>query len=239
MAKEPEVPGPDKIIEAWAIAISWLFPGFLTFWGVRYALGPRFPDVPGMDTNAGFFLVLVASGALGLLLAGIRQILLDEFLWELGNKGVPFLEIVKTEYADQHRWDPGFEIAHRDVRAMFWPYYQFYGNSFAGAVLFYAAWVYARGFSWTPLAVFLAASFVLIFNARFALNRFLKRRENLVVQWERHHPQPTEGDPVRMPNGDRSHPPATPTPQGTGPGPTRSVPPPQPSRPSPPPAPKK
>jgi hypothetical protein len=156
------------------VVIAFIAPGFLAFHAASY----HFPTadawmsaVSDKDQSVGLFLfVLLASLSLGLVVSGIRALMIDTLIcWSfLGKFAVP------RSTLDWSRIDEKNLPVLLAIRDNHYRYYQFYANTLVAMVL----WMLARGsssmpaLSWPKWTLMLVATAALFLSARDALNRY-------------------------------------------------------------------
>ena len=153
--------------------IAFVAPGFIGFYALSYHVSSarRWLDAASNkeQTVGVFLMVLLASIAIGLVISGVRQLVIDNLLcssrlrkfalpkhaldWsKVTNEKLPLLNTIRDGY--------------------YW-YYHFYSNTLV-AVLFWIAARLAAGisFRWWQWVVIAFAAIALLTSARFSLQRY-------------------------------------------------------------------
>jgi len=170
---------PDKLLEAFGLVIAYLCPGFMTLWALDHAVAGGLA-IPGQAIGGGFVFVFLAAIGVGVLLSGVRQIVVNDFLFKL-----PWLKVpTEQDYEEALRKEPGLEAAYRDIRSSYFPYFQFFSHMFVAAPIVFVAWWATATPSgraiWWGIAAFLAIEGVLLRNAVNSMSRLRARRSKLL-----------------------------------------------------------
>lgn len=169
---------PDRLLEGFGLLIAYLCPGFLTLWAMHVAVPSL--SMPWEDGAGGFVFLIVAAVGVGMVLSAVRQLVVNDLLF----RHVRALSVPgENDFEEDVRRDAGTEAAYRDIRASFFPYFQFYSHMFVATPLVYLAWLSTA--PPLPTAISFGAgaigvSFVLLMNARHSLSRFRARRNLLL-----------------------------------------------------------
>jgi hypothetical protein len=172
--------GSDKILESFGLVISVVCPGMLTLWALSVAAPSVMSLLPGAQAPGAFFFVLLAGIGVGLILGGCRQLLFEELMFKRKWVALP-----PDNFVEASRCGPGADNAYRDLRANYYPYYQFYSHMTIAAVVVLGCWlvhshpplrVAAAG-----LALWVGVEFVFFRNAVHSLRRYMTRRNNLLT----------------------------------------------------------
>jgi hypothetical protein len=164
------------------VLIAFVAPGFVAFAAASYQL-----DVPkawmaaasDKEQNVGvFFFVLLASLSFGLVVSGIRALVIDRLLrWRrLGQHALLPLNL------DWSKVDDKKLTLLVTVRDNFYRYYQFYANSLVSLIL----WLIARTFSdaprlrWPFWVIAVLSAIALFLAARDSMQRYAMAVEQLM-----------------------------------------------------------
>lgn len=157
------------------VIIAFVAPGFVAFWATSYHMPMAtawMTAAADKEQNVGVFLfVLLASLSLGLVISGVRALLIDNLLrWRfLGKLVVPPLNL------DWSRVNEKKLALLLTIRDNHYRYYQFYSNTLTALVL----WAFARAFavaprlSWQYWVLIASALVALLLSAREALHRYV------------------------------------------------------------------
>jgi hypothetical protein len=128
------------------VVIAFVAPGFVAFLAVSYHLptaGAWMAAASHTEQSVGVFLfVLLASLSLGLIVSGVRSLVVDRLLrcHLLGHLAVPNLNLNWSRVDDKNL------ILLLTIRDNHYRYYQFYANTLVASVL----WTLARPLSAAP-----------------------------------------------------------------------------------------
>lgn len=154
--------------------IAFVAPGFVGFYAVSYhvATARAWLDAASNkeQTVGVFLLVLLASIAIGLILSGVRQLVIDRILcsrW-LGGYALPRLNLDWSQIDDKNL------SVLTTIRDGYYWYYQFYSNSCIALTLLLAARAKssAPGLHWWQWAVISFGVVALLLSARYSLQRY-------------------------------------------------------------------
>ena len=157
------------------VVIAFVAPGFIAFLSASYhlpAAGAWMAAASDKEQNVGVFLfVLLASLSLGLVVSGVRALVLDRLLRSsiLGRYAVPPLNL------DWSRVDDKKLLVLLTIRDNHYRYYQFYSNALVASVLWALTKALAgaptlRCIQWLLIAAVIVA---LLLSARDALLRYV------------------------------------------------------------------
>jgi hypothetical protein len=153
--------------------IAFVAPGFIGLYALSYhVLTARtwLDAASNKEQSVGVFLmVLLASIAIGLVISGVRQLVIDNLLCSsrLGRFALP-----------QHALDWS-KITEKNlpllntIRDGYYWYYHFYSNTLVSVVFWAAArWTAGVSFRWWHWMVIAFAAIGLLSSARFSLQRY-------------------------------------------------------------------
>ena len=165
--------------------IAFVAPGFITLRGAAYHLpiAANWIDAAvAKEQNVGiFFFALLASLSLGIVVSGIRSMLLDP-LYHRGVfklKPVSRVRLPFSELTTEHRL-----AAFEGIVENYYKYYQFYANTFVALLLLVIAHATADGAAkWSGVlyAVLFLSLLALFFAARSSLSQYSSAAEQLFV----------------------------------------------------------
>lgn len=154
--------------------IAFVAPGFLALKAVSYRLtgaGQWLSAAESSDQSIGLFLfILVASLALGIIISGLRALVIDHAL-EAGWLGMTPIRRVGPDYSRMA--DPAYLAAFQAIVENHYRYYQFYANTFVALfllLLFHAT--SPEKTEWRGIYVLYGATLViLLLSSRNALTK--------------------------------------------------------------------
>ena len=154
--------------------IAFVAPGFVGFYAVSYHVPTArawLDAASNKEQSVGvFLLVLLTSIAIGLIVSGVRQLIIDGILssgW-LGGYAVPKL---KLDWSKIDNKNLSILLTIRD--GYYW-YYQFYSNSCIALAFLLAARAKssAPGLHWWQWLVISFGVIALLLSARYSLQRY-------------------------------------------------------------------
>jgi len=114
--------------------------------------------------------VLLAAIAVGVFLSGLRQLLLDQLLFER------LLDLKRPSADESKLAQPEVRDAIRFSADSYYRYYQFYANMAVAVAVAYVAWVFDNpgwsGWRFGGLLLLFSTIFVLIMSAKYSLERY-------------------------------------------------------------------
>ena len=164
--------------------IAFVAPGFLALKAVSYRLSgvaAWLTAAESSDQSIGLFLfILVASLALGIIISGLRALIVDHAL-EAGWLG-PRITRAVPKYA--RMGDPAYLAAFQAIVENHYRYYQFYANTLVALCLL---WLFhttsAQQSEWKGIHVLYGATLViLVLSSRHALARHVTAVSELSSQ---------------------------------------------------------
>ena len=156
------------------LAIAFMAPGVVGLWGIGQhvpTIREWFGATPQSQATAGGFLfVLLAAIAVGVFLSGLRQLLLDQLLFER------LLDLKRPSADESKLAQPEVRDAIRFSADSYYRYYQFYANMAVAVAVAYVAWVFDNpgwsGWRFGGLLLLFSTIFVLIMSAKYSLERY-------------------------------------------------------------------
>jgi hypothetical protein len=154
----------------------------VVLWGVAQHVATVrdwFGGPPGSDpTGAGFLFVLLSSLAGGLFISGLRQQVLEDFLFRR------LFKLERPSVDESRLTQPDVLGALRFAADNLYRYYQFYSNMAFAIIFAYAAWL-INDWGWSaPRALGLvgigASTIVLVLSARYSLKRYFGTLESIL-----------------------------------------------------------
>lgn len=163
--------------------IAFVAPGFITLGAAAYHVPMAEAWITAAahsDQNVGvFFFILLASLSLGVVVSGIRALILDPIYF----RGLRWVKPIKRpEVKVGMLAEPSRLAAFEGAVEGYYKYYQFYANSFIALVVFLLAHATAPGASpWTMVywGILILALLALFFSARIELSRYSRALDEL------------------------------------------------------------
>jgi hypothetical protein len=133
-------------------------------------------------TAGGFLFVVLAAIAVGVFISGLRQLLLDQVVFER-------LLDLKRPVADESKLaQPEVRDAIRFSADSYYRYYQFYANMAVAVAIAYVAWILGdpvwSGWRLGGLLLLLSMLFVLIMSAKYSLTRYYTSLRGIFLMGE-------------------------------------------------------
>jgi hypothetical protein len=158
------------------VMIAFVAPGFVTFQAISYhvSIAQAWMDAASnSDQSVGVFLfVLLSSLALGVVVSGLRALVIDKLLRArlLGSLAVPTLNL------DWAKVDVAKLPILLTIRDGHYRHYQFYSNTSIALVLWAAARSFAvgPGLHWYQYIILVATVVALLESARGSFLRYVK-----------------------------------------------------------------
>jgi hypothetical protein len=172
MAEDLKTPSLD-----YGVIVAFVAPGFVAFYATSY----QFPGALNWTTAASekdptvgiFLFVLLASLSTGLVVSGVRALLVDHVLRSrrlLGRFAVPTCRINWSKVDDKK-----LRVVNA-IRDGHYRYYQFYSNTFVAMVFWVCSRSYAvkgaAALTWGRWALIFAMLLALLVSARESLLRY-------------------------------------------------------------------
>lgn len=166
----------EELAKAFSPLIGFVLPGLVALYGLSFQLPiirVWFGTAAEKDTTiGGFFFVLLASLATGLVISGARCLLIDRCM------------PTKPQFDYSKRGGEDVERALADIRAQHYAYYLFYANTLCALVVAFVAWQTAvrptRTVFWLVLAGLLILDAVLFWSARDALGKYDEKTQGVL-----------------------------------------------------------
>jgi hypothetical protein len=168
---------------SFGFAIAFLVPGAVGLWGI----GQNVPTIrewfgataESQATAGGFLFVLLASMAVGLVISGLRQEILDRLFF------AKVLKIERPPLDEMKLIRPDVLAAVRFSAESYYRYYQFYANMAFAVTFAYVAWLaHDWGWSWWRvggLGLLLLSVIVLIKSSTYSLERYYESLKGIFV----------------------------------------------------------
>ena len=167
----------DHLTKSFGLIIAFVVPGMIGLYAASFPV-PALRDWFGIassqpPTVGGFLFVNVAAAGAGVLLSGVRWLVLERWWWgeEDPGGGVSLAERRRSE------------LVYQNLVAQFYDFYLFYGNTLVALIVLYATWALTGelhwGLAWGGGALAIAI-LVLERSARNSFERFHARRANLL-----------------------------------------------------------
>lgn len=158
----------EDLAKAFSPLIAFVLPGLIGLYGLSFRLPVVrvwFGTAADKETTVGgFFFVLLASLAVGLLLSGLRCLVLDCCMPK------------RPTFDYSKRGSDQVERALADIRAQHYAYYQFYANTLCALAVAFVVWQTATRPAWTAfwgtLLPLIALAPVLLWSARDCLKKY-------------------------------------------------------------------
>ena len=127
----------DDIVKFFAPVVAYVLPGLAGLYGMSFhmpIIRVWFGTAADKDTTVGgFFFVVLASLAVGLVLNGVRWLALENLLL---HRWMP----KRPNFNYERRKEEKAEVALADIRAQHYVYYQFYSNMVFGLIGIFVGW---------------------------------------------------------------------------------------------------
>jgi len=164
------------------VVIAFVAPGFVAFQAISYHMptaGAWMSAASERDQSVGVFLfVLLASLSLGLVVSGVRALVIDKlFCWPR----LPWGLSVQHYTIDWSKVDENKLLVLTTIRDNFYRYYQFYSNSVVALVV----WALARSYSTEPylsclqIALIVGGIVALLLSSRQSLHLYVTALEKV------------------------------------------------------------
>src|SRR6267142_901717 len=158
----------DDIAKFFTPIIAFVLPGLTALYGLSFhmpVVRVWFGTAADKDTTVGgFFFVVLASLAVGLVVSGIRWMLVD---WWMPQR---------PSFDYRKRSDEKVEAALADIRAQHYAYFQFYSNMACALVVAFVGWQTSNRPPWmTFVEAFVgvaALCVIMLVVARDCLNKY-------------------------------------------------------------------
>ena len=158
----------EDLAKVFTPVIAFVLPGLIGLYGLSFYLPVIrvwFGTAAEKDTTVGgFFFVLLASLATGLVLSGLRCLVLDRCM-----PSRPAFDYSK-------RGPENVERALSDIRAQHYAYYQFYANTLCALAMAFVGWQTATRPRWTifweTVLALVGVGAVLLWSARDCIKKY-------------------------------------------------------------------
>jgi len=156
--------------------IGYVLPGLMTLYGLSFyvpVIGVWFGLAAEKETTiGGFFFVVLASLGIGLVVSGLRCLVIDEYCMPK-----------KPQFNYANRKNDN-DSALADIRSNHYVYYQFYSNTLCALVVTLFLWHHAVRPPWSTwggvASAMIVASVVLYFSARDCLKKYDEKTKGIL-----------------------------------------------------------